>query len=471
MQRFFILLCWIILVETRDHIKMVDEIEQDFKSIDSMKNVSVIEGCLWNHIDKNRGLLLLEASDVLKAEREMMTKMEAVLVCKEPEEILEELREKERLLRCGFGKEQKKYMKDFKLMRKDKAKFPFMKIQAKIHKLSKEQIENKDVQALKFRPVNDSKFFVTKPAATALLGILRDVNVNVVKRFKNLSGIFPKSGWEVAQDLKMSSSFSSKPYSVFYSCDMSDAYTNCSLQDLISAVKFLFSVVDRDKDSVWKEDLAIKLATFVFTNGYIEAAGDVWLAGDMLPMGCVASGEALDSIGLAGEVSALVDMSDCGMEGEAVLQQNNRLTVDTYCRYRDDIRIVDSKNDLQAIVRNMNVIASKLFPSNVKISFDLSVFYGSFLDTVFFRNVSTNSFTTCVRLNLSSSSSSVNASSCIPTGHKIAGFLSNGIRGYRLCSEPSLYCSYLWMLEEEMRSAGFDRKDHRGCWQQAKCYH
>jgi hypothetical protein len=33
----------------------------DFESVADLKDVSSVNGCVWNHVDKDRGLLLLEA--------------------------------------------------------------------------------------------------------------------------------------------------------------------------------------------------------------------------------------------------------------------------------------------------------------------------------------------------------------------------------------------------------------------------
>jgi hypothetical protein len=296
---------------------------------------------------------------------------------------------------------------------------------------------------------------VTKPAAKALMCILREFNLMIIKKFDKLSGIFPLNGWDVARNLKCSQSFSGKKFSVFYSCDLSDAYTNCSLQDLISAIEVLCSVMSGMIPD-WKKDLAVRLAKFVFSCSYVETAGGIWLTGEVLPMGCVASGEALDTIGLAGEVSTLGNISlESRLTGPKYIYGEESLDVDDYNRYRDDTRVVDNKDDMEAIIENMKVLATKVFPPHIKISFEVSVFCGTFLDTMFFRNVSTNSFTTCVRLNLSTPSSVDNASSCAPAIHLFSGFLSNGIRGYRICSEPELYNNWISMLEEELMHAGF----------------
>ena len=71
----------------------------------------------------------------------------------------------------------------------------------------------------------------------------------------------------------------------------------------------------------WKLDLALKLTEFILSNNYIYGAGHIWKLGPILPMGCVISGDALDSICLANEVKLFI---------------LNMLPVTIYKRFRDD---------------------------------------------------------------------------------------------------------------------------------------
>jgi uncharacterized UPF0160 family protein len=141
---------YVVVLKTSD--------QQGIKSVKEMKEKSKIEGCIWIHADKNMGVVLLRASDVLDAEKRIMVEMRAEVVYENADAILDRLFKMEKNLRSDLKTEQKDFMKSFRPLNKNIVRFPFMKIQAKIHKLTKKQIAEKDVASLKFRPINDSKF-------------------------------------------------------------------------------------------------------------------------------------------------------------------------------------------------------------------------------------------------------------------------------------------------------------------------
>ena len=285
------------------------------------------------------------------------------------------------------------------------------------------------------------------------MDLLRQLNRDVVEMFSRLSSLYPSSGWDVAEELQRSTAFTQKDFSIFYSCDLGDAYSNCCLSDLIAAVTFLYGLSDKS-DNSWKLDLVIRLASFVFNNVFVEAGGSIWRCGSRLPMGCVASGEALDCICLAGEVVSLCgETGDVGTRVPSYLRNIGQITVDSYCRFRDDTKIVDSSDSLEEIILNLRNVACGIFPPQVPVSFEVSAFLGSFLDCVFFKNVSSNSYSTCVRMNLTSSSKWPDASSCTTPSYLTSSFLTNVIRAYRITNEEKLFEKYISFLQMEMRSA------------------
>ena len=102
-------------------------------------------------------------------------------------------------------------------------------------------------------------------------------------------------------------------------------------------------------------------------------------------MGCCMSGEALDTICLAKELANMYSSS-------------NNMAVSFYRRYRDDTFVLDTSFSVKDIIDNI-VRFSKFFPSRIPLTFNISIFLGSFLDCSFFKNVSTNSYTTYTRFN------------------------------------------------------------------------
>ena len=121
--------------------------------------------------------------------------------------------EKESLFRCHLDEQEKNFLRPYKPLHLEQTELPFLKIQGKIHKLSQEDIETKNYSSLTFRPVCDSKFFTTKPLASALLTLLRELNVLVTKTLP--SNILPSSGWEIAEFLSNIESFDETVFSIF----------------------------------------------------------------------------------------------------------------------------------------------------------------------------------------------------------------------------------------------------------------
>ena len=131
---------------------------------------------------------------------------------------------------------------------------------------------------------------------------------SITSKFSKLNNLLPFDGWTISEHLQNTVSFCSTRYSIFYSCDLSDAYSNCSLDDILQAANMLYRITG-GPDMEWKLDLVSKLATFILSNSFVEAGGFIWKCGLRLPMGCCASGEALDTICLGGEVANLCGVS------------------------------------------------------------------------------------------------------------------------------------------------------------------
>ena len=266
-----------------------------------IQDANKIENCAWNLVDKERGILLINTKVLRDKEIEVMKTLGAKVVNESKEFIFNKVIKEQNTLRSSLTTEQSVFLKPYKKLAKKNLKMPFIKVPAKIHKLSTQEILDKNVDNLRFRPVNDSVFFVSKPESKALCSLLQELNKTVLQQFPSLKNSLPLSGWEFSSSLVNQKIESNEQFNLHYSCDLSDAYTNCQLSDLLPAVKFLYRITEEPIDS-YKPELVEKLATFVLSNNYAEAGGELWLCGQVLPMGYACSGEALDSICLAGEV-------------------------------------------------------------------------------------------------------------------------------------------------------------------------
>ena len=69
----------------------------------------------------------------------------------------------------------------YRFRRPEEIMLPFLKLNAKIHKMDKVDIKNKKVNKLKFRPVQDSSKWLMKPYAVVLMAMLRDLMTAIKK--------------------------------------------------------------------------------------------------------------------------------------------------------------------------------------------------------------------------------------------------------------------------------------------------
>ena len=331
------------------------------------------EGCCWINADKGHGIILLPVQYVYEQEIKLLEKLGATPVSSSSHKILRGICKQETELRSRLCGKSLKFLSKFKAV--PNPEIPFLKTQGKIHKMSREDLHNKNISSLSFRPVCDSKSYSTKPLASALMYLLRELNKLCISKM-NAADILPKSGWDISEKLSTLDSFSSSPFSISYVCDLSDAYSNCNADDLKESVHILYSLV-RDEFESWKVNLIITLADFVLSNNFIHAAGAYWKLGKHLPMGCTMSGEALDTICLSRELTHIKFLS-------------KSLFTSTYRRFRDDTMVMDEASSIEVILNNITVVGS-LFPSRIPLKYKFSILINSYLDCFYFKNVFTKS--------------------------------------------------------------------------------
>ena len=158
---------------------IINSTEDNILSNHILRSLSNIEDCVWNHADKNRGLILLPAKFIQNEETKIMLQLDAVKTNMEADIVLDYVDHEEHTLRAGLDDNQARLVKNFPPLKRKNIQMPFMKIKAKLHKLSEAQIKLKDINSLSFRPVNDSMFYVTNPLSKCLLVLLRDLNLDV----------------------------------------------------------------------------------------------------------------------------------------------------------------------------------------------------------------------------------------------------------------------------------------------------
>ena len=437
------------------------ETNPDTSNLDSicqkeLRSKIIQPGFLCALADKMYGLVLLPLEAVLKAESKILDTLGAVVIDdKSPKMILDSLNCEDFLLRTGFSPQMTELLNRFPPIPRVKQQIPFLKCNPKIHKLSTIDIMEKNVKALTFRPICDSKFYTTKPCSQALSSILCGLKEKIISMFPSMKYFYPLDSCEVARKLRLIKFPPHEPYSFIVSCDLSDAYSNCWLTDLLKAATFLSKLAGFDGHTI---DMIHVLAKFILSNNYVESGGKIYKFNPVLPMGCCLSGEALDIILMAGEVMIFVKpvLKDNMLEAlpKYISYPGQILKVIDYERYRDDTKILISGEKPLEIVMALTYFAKNMFPPQIPISFEYSTFIQSFLGCCFFVNFGGRSFSTFPRYNFTRPSKGIHVSSNTNPQHAKSGFTCNAINYSRICSEGPITELSIKLLGEEMALAG-----------------
>ena len=294
----------------------------------------------------------------------------------------------------------------------------------------------KDIKALTFRPICDSMKYVLNLPSLALLTLLRTLKDRIFDKFPSLNIIFPKSGQHYAQSISELDRFPcrKRPYHIFFSADLGDAYTNCKLEHLKSSYLFLASIIE---EPGWRQELVIQLATLILCNNFIEAGCKYYLTGPVLPMGNSCSGEALNIIALAGELVYIINPPlspySLALMPSYISKISKRFDCSSYARYVDDTFIILNATSVQHIISLIKDICSHIFPPSIPISLELSTFFSTFLDTCTFPHFASRKFSHFMRLNFEAPSKIPNPLSNIPLAFQHLLAISNSIRALRIC--------------------------------------
>ena len=430
-----------------------------FNSYGEVTQNSSPPGTIFILADKGRGITLLPMDVLLKAEKKLLTSLQASPspLCNE-ESILSHVRSKIDATRGSLDSKQASFMKQFPPMPLEGQEVSYLKLSAKVHKLSEEQIKSKDYSKLSFRPICDSTKFPIRPIAVALFKLLLSLKNKLFSKFPPLESFLPVSGQHYAKSLGSLPQFLSSPDPcyIFISADLSDAYSNCHLPELREAYLFLASLVG---EFSWAQELVLKFADLVLTNNYVKSGNYFYLLGDMLPMGSSCSGEALDIIALAGEVMAFVSppLNPLSLQllPSYIKPSSGKILCNSYSRYRDDTMIFFSAGDGESIVSFIQDVSTRIFPPSIPISLEISVFFSSFLDVCFFPNFSNFSLNTFLRLNLDAPGKVPHFSSNSPNRYLLAPCVSNVIRAYRTISHDKIFKVTKELFISEYISIGY----------------
>ena len=121
---------------------------------------------------------------------------------------------------------------------------PFLHMKAKVHKLSPEEIQNKDASGLRFRPIVDQSWWILKEWACLLREILEVLNKQFANKFSFLENVITKNIPDAADTIRNIKFKEQTSFKLIYSADLSDTYSNTFLLDLEEAVEAMGNILD-----------------------------------------------------------------------------------------------------------------------------------------------------------------------------------------------------------------------------------
>ena len=231
--------------------RRVKESEVDFKTLDKME-MCVVEA------DKGMGLVILDIERLISADDEMVIELGgAKLENKTCEDIMEDLKRKIDEFESNLDLFSRKFLNIYyedRVEQLDRAMIPFLKLKPKLHKLSSQQLEERNQAQLKFRPVVDSSRGPLNGYSKSLMDYMRELIRKVCLKFFHGKNPIIKNGQEVLEVLK-SIGQSSNIGRYFVVADLSSAYTYIFLENLLVAMKYIGKDLEIPECCGWGKQL------------------------------------------------------------------------------------------------------------------------------------------------------------------------------------------------------------------------
>ena len=434
----------------------VDE-NPNFKELDD--NGVVVIDC-----DKNCGIAIMDVNEIVEADAKMVNELGGSRCEGQTEnDVKKAIIKTINNFEQNLSNEQRKYLNVYYPGRREALEdsvLPYMKLKAKIHKLTEDQLENKEIKLLKYRPVIDSSRTPFQHYSNALRNYISDLISRLEKKFFPESSPMVKNGIQVARYLKSLENLKTEGTFIAIA-DLSSAYTYIFVGNLKYAMKYAARVlgITECKDKMFQE-----MASLILENSYVETSGGIHKLGPCLPMGLGISGEAMDLVNLVSELGlfgkeAPSELSKCsqifpewGISDETKLMKS----VIKYFRYRDDTFTFANLNGERTPKETIMALGSA-FLTSLDMNFNLSHLVGSFLDCFFYKRISGTGFVTLVRRKGNFPVTFQHANSNYGDG--IIRSIINGevLRYNRICSTSKLTEMNNTCLINELESRGYIR--------------
>ena len=165
-----------------------------------------IPGAVFVLADKNYGMSLIPVETMLQAETDMLKELDAKKIESDSKEITsvveERIRKFEKSL-CLGARHHVDSMDTDRFARPSEIKVPFLKLNAKLHKMKSEDINDKNLSKLKFRPVQDSSSWIMKPYAVLLMTLLRDLMNALKTKYNSICKVASEDGSQIAKEMRL----------------------------------------------------------------------------------------------------------------------------------------------------------------------------------------------------------------------------------------------------------------------------
>ena len=279
--------------------------------------------------------------------------------------------------------------------RPQKIKLPFLKLNAKIHKMSSKDVDDKNLSKIKFRPVQDSSSWIIKPYAEMLMTLLRDLMSAITNKYNSMKKIPSENGTKISLEMRHMK-LSENQSTFFISSDMSSAYSNIFKQDVFKAIILTTALLEAND---WRRDLILKLTELILANNFIESSAGVYQLGDCLPMGSSASQDCLNIVGMVNELEFFENISakkefDVKINDDfevlirvtSQINEINSLTkqekqyLKLFKRYIDDTHSVCSGKEISTM-KSLIMKILKIYPKHLIMNASLSLMHFSHLDS------------------------------------------------------------------------------------------
>ena len=458
---------------------MTAELSLDYKKFDvdteeQLKKRLEVQGCVIVQCDKNLGMSMFTLKTMREADEKLMQQLGAVLVDKSKEEVLKEVFETISNFEQDLDNDQMEYLnftyRDRKVSDCD-ILIPFLRSTHKIQKMSEEEIVRKDVSMLKFRPVIDAKRWATRGFAELAMKMMRKACQEMLESCGPVLGeLKVKNGWDFSVDIQ-DHEFEEE-YGITFSADFQEAYTNVTAEMINDSIEIVCKQLGYEE---WKISLMKKIIILVLGNNFVETSTGIYLFKMVLPMGYKLSGESLDIVGIAGEMTKMMNLGKEGstnlgtpvaeildypgeiVEVDVIKECTMAKNVKMFKRYVDDTFGIISGENIEEIIEGILAIGF-MYPVGLVINMELNIWRAEFLDVFCWKELSGISASTMMKRNFKVPFGHVKNGSDHPDRFKLKSLLGEMLRNRRTGSNEEIVEVLDQCIMEDFVSIGYSQR-------------